>query len=129
MIVLLVLAFIPVAFWAMAGVTSQARVMHGEIMRGELAYAKVASDADTLRSASLDAATNPSPASAQSSLQIAKAMLAKFPADVRKMELLIGKDKAISSLVHSFRATSSNYDFQSLAGVGLLAQGKTAQAL
>ncbi len=128
-IVLLVLAFIPVAFWAMAGVTSQARVMHDEIMRGELAYAKVASDADTLRAASLDAATNPSPASAQSSLQLAKAMLAQFPADVRKMELLIGKDKAIASLVHSFRASSSNYDFQSLAGVGLLAQGKTAQAL
>lgn len=90
---------------------------------------KVASDADALRAASIDAATNPDPIKAAASLNVAKTMLQAFPDDARKMEDLTSKDKAVAPLVEKFKNSASAYDFQALAGVGLLAQNKKADAL
>jgi len=132
---------IPVCIVAMNGVTTQAQVLHDTIIRGELAYVKVASDADTLRASSIDAATNPDQVKAAASLAKAKAMVAQFPEDARKMGELTAADAEIKPLVEKFvgrkddkgnvvsSGSASAYDFQALAGVGLLAQGKKAEAL
>src|SRR5579884_1068646 len=85
LVIVVVIAIIPVSIWAMNGITTQAQVLHDTIIRGELAYVKVASDADTLRAASIDAATNTDPSKAAASLSKAKAMVAQFPEDARKM--------------------------------------------
>ncbi|HEY8314808.1 MAG TPA: methyl-accepting chemotaxis protein [Candidatus Baltobacteraceae bacterium] len=128
LVLLVVIAMVPVAIFAMMGITQQAGVLHDTIIRGELAYVKVASDADTLRAASLEAATNADPAKAAAALAQAKAMLAAFPEDARKMEDLTGKDPSVADLVQKFKKSSSTYDFQALAGVSLLASGKKADA-
>ncbi len=129
LVILVVIAIIPVAMWAMGGITAQAQVLHDTIIRGELAYVKVASDADTLRAVSIDAATNPDGTKAASSLNQAKTMLQAFPDDARKMEDLTSKDKAVAPLVAKFKDSASAYDFQALAAIGLLAQGKKGEAL
>ncbi len=137
LVILVVIAIIPVAMWAMTGITQQAQALHDTIIRGELAYIKVASDADTLRASSIDAATNPDPAKAAASLARAKAMMNQFPEDSRKMADLTGSDPAVKPLVDKFvgdtkrqiQGSANIYDFQALAGVGLLSQGKKAEAL
>ncbi len=139
-VIAIVAISIPVTVWAMNGITTQAQVLHDTIIRGELAYVKVASDADTLRAASIDAATNPNAAKALASLGKAKAMVAQFPEDARKMGGMTGADPAVKPLVERFvgkkssdgtvsGGSASTYDFQALAAVGLLAQGKKAEAL
>ena len=140
-VIAIVALSIPVTIWSMNGITTQAQVLHDTIIRGELAYVKVASDADTLRASSIDAATNPDPSKAAESLAKAKAMVAQFPEDARKMGDLTATDDAIKPLVEKFvgkkddksgtvsGGSASAYDFQALAGVGLLAQGKKADAL
>jgi methyl-accepting chemotaxis protein len=131
---------IPVTIVAMNGITAQAQVLHDTIIRGELAYVKVASDADTLRAASIDAATNPDPSKAATSLAKAKAMVAQFPEDARKMGDMTSTDPAIKPLVEKFvgkknadgtvsGGSASAYDFQALAAVGLLAQNNKPGAL
>jgi methyl-accepting chemotaxis protein len=131
---------IPVTIVSMGQVTTQAQVLHDTIIRGELAYVKVASDADTLRAASIDAATNTDSSKAAASLAKAKAMVAQFPEDARKMGDMTATDAAIKPLVEKFvgkknadqtvsGGSASAYDFQALAAVGLLAQGNKAGAL
>lgn len=141
LVILVVIAMIPLAMWAMNGITQQAEVLHDTIIRGELAYVKVASDADTLRAASIDAATNPDPVKGAAALEQAKKMIAQFPEDARKMGDLTAKDDTVRPLVERFvgkknaadgtvsGGSASAYDFQALAGVGLMAQGKRAEAL
>src|SRR5690348_15675658 len=98
-VILIIGLSIPVTIWAMGQVTNQAQVLHDTIIRGELAYVKVASDADTLRASSIDAATNPDPSKAAASLAKAKAMVAQFPEDARKMGEMTATDPAIKPLV------------------------------
>ncbi len=137
LVIFVVIAIIPVAMWAMTGITQQAQVLHDTIIRGELAYVKVASDADALRAASIDAATNPDPVKAAASLAKAKAMIGQFPDDSRKMAELTSTDSAVKPLVDKFvgdtkkqlQGSANVYDFQALAAVGLLAQSKKADAL
>jgi hypothetical protein len=140
LVVLVVIAIIPVAMYAMNGITQQAQVLHDTIIKGELAYVKVASDADTLRASSIDAATNPDPLKAAGALDKAKTMIAQFPEDARKMGDLTAKDDTVRPLVEKFvgkkaadgtvsGGSASAYDFQALAAVGLLAQGKKGDAL
>ena len=141
LVILVVIAMIPLALFAMNGITQQAQVLHDTIIRGELAYVKVAADADSLRAATLDAATNPDPAKASASLSSAKTLLAQFPDDSRAMGKLTGSDAAVRPLVQKFvgihddktntntQGSVDTYDFQALAAVGLLAQGKKADAL
>ncbi len=137
LVILVVIAIIPVAMWAMAGITQQAQVLHDTIIRGELAYVKVASDADALRASSIDAATNPDRAKAAASLAKAKTMVGQFPEDSRKMAELTSTDPAVKPLVDKFvgdtkrqlQGSANVYDFQALAAVGLLGQGKKTEAL
>lgn len=141
-VIAIVALSIPVTIWAMNGVTTQAHVLHDTIIRGELAYVRVASDADTLRASSIDAATNPDPAKAAASLAKAKAMLAKFPSDSRKLAELTKSDPAVQTYIEKFvgihdskdplkntQGSVDVYDFQALAAIGQLAQGKKADAL
>ncbi|HTU82717.1 MAG TPA: hypothetical protein VMF61_11340, partial [Candidatus Acidoferrales bacterium] len=72
LVIVVVLLFIPLMYYAMKGVTDQAGSLHGTVIRGQLAYAKVASDADGIRAATLEAATNPDPSKAGQRLQQAK---------------------------------------------------------
>ena len=137
LVILVVIAMIPIAWWAMTGVATQAQVLHDTIIRGELAYVKVASDANTLRASSIDAATNPDPAKAAASLNDAKTMVSQFPEDARKMAALTGSDPVVKPLVDKFvgdtktgvTGSASVYDFQALAAVSLLGQNKKADAL
>ncbi|MDP9017788.1 MAG: methyl-accepting chemotaxis protein [Candidatus Eremiobacteraeota bacterium] len=148
LVVLVVIAMIPVAMWAMNGITTQAQDLHDTIIRGELAYTQVAGDADSLQAASLEAATNPDVAKATASQNTAKTMIKQFPEDARKMvDVFCPQPKAktedqldaatackarndkIGQLVTAFNSSASAYDFQSLSGVQLLTTGKKAEAL
>lgn len=140
LVILVVIAMIPLAMWAMNGITQQAQVLHDAIIRGELAYVKVASDADNLRAESIDAATNPDPLKAAASLDQAKNLVTQFPDDARKLLDLPAKDSMVRPLVNNFVGIKSKdgtvtggsvnaYDFQALAAVSLLAQNKKAEAL
>ncbi len=139
LVILVVIAMIPLALFAMNGITQQAQVLHDTIIRGELAYVKVAADADSLRAATIDAATNPDSAKAADALAKAKTLVAQFPDDSRAMGKLTGSDLAVRPLVQKFvglhddktnaQGSVDDYDFQALAAVGLLSQGKKADAL
>ena len=139
LVILVVIAMIPVALFAMNGITQQAQVLHDTIIRGELAYVKVASDADALRAATIDAATNPDTTRAAASLARAKALVSQYPSDSRAMGNLTGSDAAVRPLVQRFvgvhddknnvQGSADVYDFQALAAVGQLLQGKRADAL
>ncbi len=127
LVVLVVIAMIPVAIYAMVGISQQAQVMHDTVIRGELAYVKVASDADSLRAATIEAATNPDPKVAAASLEDAKSLIKQFPDDARTMTTLIS-DKSLAGQVDAFKVSASAYDFQALSGVQLLISGKKAEA-
>ncbi len=145
---MVVIMMIPVAFWAMNGITQQAQILHDTIVRGELAYTQVASDADQLQAASLEAATNPDVAKASSASETAKAMIKQFPEDSRKMVNVFcpapkgttaeqedtAKDCAarhdkIGQLVTAFNNSASAYDFQALSAVQFLTTNKKTDAL
>jgi methyl-accepting chemotaxis protein len=140
LVIFVVIAIIPLALWTMNGITRQAQVLHDTIIRAELAYVKVASDADTLRAASIDAATNADALKARSALAKATAMLNEFPKDSRQMAELTATDPAVRPFVDRFvgkkntdgtmsGGSANVYDYQALAAVGLLAQNKKAGAL
>ncbi len=153
LVILVMILSIPVMFWAMNGITSQASVLDHRVIAGQLAYAKVAADADSLRSATLEAATATDPAQAAAQLQLAKTLVKQFPDDARKMTNifcppnLVAKASAndlsatqcstnsdsiakqIGKLVDTFGTSASAYDFQALSAVSLLQEGKRADAL
>ncbi len=126
---IVVLAVIPAAFFVTNLIATQAATLHDKIVKGELAYARVADDANGLRAASLEAATNADPARAAASLKSAITLVSKFPKDERALAALTGKDSSTSKQVAAFTKSAGAYDFESLATIGLLQQGKKAQAL
>ena len=146
LIILVVIAFLPVTFFAMQGLTSQAQALRDTVIRGQLAYAKVANDADSLRAATLEAATNPDPAKAAARLALAKTLVKQFPDDARNMLAIfcpVGKDGTpdcksasipadrveVAKLADAFNGSASAFDFQALSAVSLLQSGKTKEAL
>jgi len=152
LVILVMLLMVPVMFWALNGVSTQAQVLNDRVIAGQLAYAKVANDADSLRAATLEAATSTDPAAAAKELDQAKTLVKQFPDDARKMVDIFcpvksaskgGADmttsacqgnsdeiaKAIGSLVDTFSSSASGYDFQALSAVSLLQSGKTKDAL
>ncbi|HET9030239.1 MAG TPA: HAMP domain-containing methyl-accepting chemotaxis protein [Candidatus Aquilonibacter sp.] len=151
LVIAVLLLTIPGMLWAMNGITSQAEVLNKRVIAGQLAYAKVAGDADTLRAATLQAATANDPATAAKQLAAAKALVKQFPDDARSMTDIFcpadknakdtdmtatqcakAKDeiaKQIGPLVDQFGTSASGYDFQALSAVSLLQQGKTKDAL
>jgi methyl-accepting chemotaxis protein len=140
-VIAIVALSIPVTIWAMNGITTQAQVLHDTIIQGELAYVKVATDADTLRASSIDAATNPDPSKASTSLAKAKLMSQQFTTDARALIDLASADPQIKPLVEKFVGTKdpktgtvsggsvNTYDFQMLPAMLSLASGKKADAL
>ena len=128
-VIVVVILIIPLAYVAMNGITQQAQVLHDTIIQGELAYVKVASDADTLRAASIDAATNPDQGKTEASYLLAKAAMESFPKDAREMEDLTSKDAVVKPLVDKFKASSSMYDFQAITAVTDLGNNKKTDAL
>jgi methyl-accepting chemotaxis protein len=141
-VIAVVLLFVPITIYAMKGLTDQAQVLRDTVIRGQLAYAKVAADADSLRAATLEAATNPDAAKAAEQLNLAKGLVKQFPDDARKMLAIfcpkLDKDgnpdcsqrnDAIGNLVSTFNTSASAYDFQALSAVSLLQQGKNKDAL
>ncbi|MBV8246527.1 MAG: hypothetical protein JOZ38_11430 [Candidatus Eremiobacteraeota bacterium] len=146
LVLLVVFAMIPVAWVAMSGIVGQAANLHDTIVRGQLAYIKVAEDADSLQAASLGAATNPDPAKAGTQLDAAKNLVKQFPDDARAMRDIFcplpagkkaedvddpctfRKDK-IGPLASAFGKSASAYDFQSLSAVQFLATNKKSDAL
>ena len=151
LVILVMVLIIPVMLLAMNGVTSQAEVLDHRVIAGQLAYAKVAADADSLRSATLEAATNTDASQAGTQLALAKTLVKQFPDDARKMTDIfcppmksksdadIGASQCqknpdeiaqqIGGLVDTFSTSASAYDFQALSAVSLLQQGKRADAL
>ncbi|MBV8644590.1 MAG: hypothetical protein JO225_11870 [Candidatus Eremiobacteraeota bacterium] len=128
LVIALVVAMIPLNVWSANNISAHAAVLRDTVIRGQLAYFKVAADANTLRAASLDAATSPDEKAAAASLNIAKTMVTQFPEDARVMEELTKKDPSLVKLVDQFKASSSAYDFAALRGVALLGSGKRAEA-
>lgn len=144
LVILVMILNIPVTLWVMKGITDQAQVLHDQIIRGQLAYAKVAADADSLRAASLEAATSTDPARAAASLELSKTLVKQFPDDARKMTEVFcpvtSKDPAampdcskrgdnIGKLVDTFNTSASGYDFQALSAVSMLQSNKRKEAL
>ncbi len=151
LVIAVMLLIIPVMIWVMNGITTQAEVLDKRVIAGQLAYAKVAGDADTLRAATLQAATANDKSVAEAQLAQAKTLVKQFPDDARTMTDIFcpadknakdsdltatqctkAKDeiaKQIGSLVDTFGTSASAYDFQALSAVSLLQQGKTKDAL
>ena len=151
LVILVMVLIIPVMLVAMNGITSQAEVLDHRVIAGQLAYAKVAADADSLRSATLEAATSTNPAQSATQLGLAKKLVKQFPDDARKMSDIFCPPvktktdgdltssqcqnnpdeiaKQIGSLVDAFGTGASAYDFQALSAVSLLQQNKRADAL
>ena len=146
------LLYIPVMLFAMAGITDQAQVLHDQVIKGQLSYAKVASDADSLRAATLEAATSPDAKRAAAQLELSKTLVKQFPEDARKMvqifcasaaQAAAGKNAPsadevmdcsarkdeIGGLVDAFSKSASAYDFQALSAVSSLIGGNRAAAL
>ena len=148
LVIAVMVLMVPVLLWAMNGITAQAEVLNTRVIRGQLAYAQVASDADSLRAATLEAATNTDPKQASTQLELAKALVKKFPVDSRNMtdifcppatKLKVAADdltatqcsknsdeiaKQIGASVDTFGTSASGYDFQALSAVSLLQSGK-----
>ena len=150
LVIFVMLLNLPVMLWAMQGITSQAQVIHDTIVKGQLAYAKVAADADSLRAATLEAATNPDAARAATQLTLAKTLVKQFPEDARKMVAIFcpqstakgaaaasgdatadcsQRKDSIGKLVDQFNTSASAFDFQALSAVSLLQQNNRAGAL
>lgn len=142
LVVLVVVLVGPVTYFAMKGLTDRAQVLRDLVIRGQLAYAKVSADADSLRAATLEAATNPDPAVAQQRLTLAKTLVKQFPDDARKMIAIFcpptkadqtpdcsDRHDEIGRLANAFNTSASAFDFQALSVVSLLEQGKTKDAL
>src|SRR5215469_4429875 len=85
LVIAVMLLIIPVLIWVMNGITTQAEVLDKRVIAGQLAYAKVAGDADTLRAATLQAATARNEGVAQAQLTQAKTLVKQFPDDARTM--------------------------------------------
>lgn len=153
LVILVLVAIVPVMLWAMSGIDHQAQTLSKRVITGQLAYAKVAADADSLRAATLEAATSTDPVQAAKQLALAKTLVKQFPDDARTMVTIFcpesgiakgtGADmttsacadnsdeiaKQIGSLVDAFSASASGYDFQALSAVSLLQSGKDKDAL
>jgi methyl-accepting chemotaxis protein len=151
LVIAVMVLMVPVMMWAMNGITSQAEILNKRVIAGQLAYAKVASDADSLRAATLEAATSTDAAQGAAQLALAKALVKQFPDDAREMvEIFCPKASAptnddmstaacsknrdeiakqIGTLVDTFSSSASAYDFQALSAVSLLQQGKNKDAL
>ncbi len=151
LVIAVMLLIIPVLIWVMNGITTQAEVLDKRVIAGQLAYAKVAGDADTLRAATLQAATATDHVVAALQLAQAKTLVKQFPDDARAMTDIFcpadknakdtdlsatqcskAKDeiaKAIGALVDTFGTSASAYDFQALSAVSLLQNAKNKDAL
>ncbi len=152
LVILVIVLMVPLMLFAMNGITSQAEVLHSQVVKGQLAYAKVASDADSLRAATLEAATSTDPRRAATQLSLAKDLVKQFPDDARKMTELFCPKPVVASgatpaadadtasncamrhdeigkLVDTFGTSASAYDFQALSAVSSLQQNRRADAL
>src|SRR5580658_3119065 len=152
LVILVMLLMVPVMLWALTNISNQAAVLSNRVIAGQLADAKVAQDADSLRAATLEAATAGSAAAAAKPLALATTLVKQFPDDARKMVEIFcptktaGKGSAdmstsacagntdeiakqIGSLVDTFSSSASAYDFQALSAVSLLQGGKNKEAL
>jgi methyl-accepting chemotaxis protein len=152
LVILVMLLMGVVMSWALSGISDQAAVLSNRVIAGQLAYAKVANDADSLRAATLEAATSTDPAAAAKQLALANTLVKQFPDDSRKMVEIFcpvksaakgGADlttsscagnsddiaKQIGSKVDTFSSSASGYDFQALSAVSLLQGGKNKDAL
>lgn len=152
LVILVIVLMVPLMLFAMNGIVSQAEVLHNQVVKGQLAYAKVASDADSLRAATLEAATSADAARSAAQLATAKDLVKQFPDDARKMTELFcpkavvaaGASPAadadttsncamrhdeIGKLVDTFGTSASAFDFQALSAVSLLQQNRRADAL
>jgi methyl-accepting chemotaxis protein len=158
LVIAVMILMVPVVLWAMHGITEEAEILQHTVIRGQLAYAQVAGDADSLRAATLEAATNPDPERATAQLDLAKTLVKQFPDDARKMIAIFcggttpspspGASGAAASLdaaaatpdcstrkdevgrlADAFNTSASGFDFQALSAVSLLESGKRADAL
>jgi methyl-accepting chemotaxis protein len=152
LVILVMLLMGLVMSWALSGISDQAAVLSNRVIAGQLAYAKVANDADSLRAATLEAATSTDPAAAAKQLALANTLVKQFPDDSRKMVEIFcpaknaakgGTDlttsscagntdeiaKQIGPKVDTFSSSASGYDFQALSAVSLLQSGKNKDAL
>ncbi|HZY99581.1 MAG TPA: methyl-accepting chemotaxis protein [Candidatus Baltobacteraceae bacterium] len=147
LIILVVIAFLPITLFAMQGLTNQAQALRDTVIRGQLAYAKVANDADSLRAATLEAAANPDASKAAARLALAKTLVKQFPDDARNMLAIfcpvdpksqspdcksasIAADRAeVAKLADAFNTSASAFDFQALSAVSLLQSGKPKEAM
>ena len=152
-VLLVIIALIPVGVFAMTYIADQANALRDTVIKGQLAYAKVASDADTLRAATLEAATNPDAARAAQRLAQAKTLVKQFPDDARAMVAIFcpateaaaakdanampedpcskitGAQADVAKVVSRFNVSAGAYDFQALSAVSLLQDGKAKEAL
>jgi methyl-accepting chemotaxis protein len=152
LVIAVMLLMVPVMLLALNGISAQAEVLSSRVIAGQGAYAKVAADADSLRAATLEAATATDPAAAAKQLALANTLVKQFPDDSRKMVEIFcptksagkgGSDmttsscagntdeiaKQIGPLVDAFSSSASGYDFQALSAVSLLQGGKSKDAL
>jgi methyl-accepting chemotaxis protein len=138
-VIVVVVAFFPITYYAMQGLTRQAQTLRDTVIRGQFAYAKVASDAGSLRAATLEAATSADPQRAAESLTLAKTLVGQFPDDARTMlaifchpdcsKIADRSQAQIAKFAQAFDNSASAYGDEALSAVSLLESGDNAGAL
>ncbi len=129
LVALVMLLNVAIALWALLGIAGQAQQLHDMVVRAQLAYSRVAADADGLRAATLEATINGNSPLAADALAEAKRLVRQFPDDARAMKQLLDRDPNLAAVADRFGASAGAYDFQELDTVALLSQGRRAEAL
>ncbi len=129
LVIFFIVLAIPASYWAFLGLTTQAQVLHDTIVKGELSYAKVSAEADGLRAATLEAATNPDPKRAAAALALANSLVKEFPKDAREMPKILSADSTVAKVANAFAGSATAYDFDQLGVIGQISSGNKAAAL
>jgi methyl-accepting chemotaxis protein len=129
LVVLVTLLNVPIALWALFGITHQAQQLHDVVGGGQLAYARVAADASRLRAVTLEAAMSGNSPLAADAIREAQALLQSFPHDTATMKALLDRVPDLKAPVDRFVASAQAYQRQESAAVTALAQGRRAEAL
>jgi methyl-accepting chemotaxis protein len=127
--VLVMLLDIPIAIWALSGITSQAQELHDMVGGAQLGYARVAADADQLRATTLEAAMNVgSPLSADDVSQ-ARTLLARLPDDTRTMKQSLDQIPDMVAAGDRFAGSVSEYVAQEQSAIAMIARKRGSDAL
>jgi methyl-accepting chemotaxis protein len=128
LVLLVTLVNVPIALWALFGITKHAQQLHDVVGGEQLAYARVAADASRLRTLTLEAVMSGNSPLSTDATREAQSLLKSVPDDVATMNRLAARLPEVSSASGQFVASLQRYVSQERIAVAALAQGRRAAA-